>query len=358
MKQYKKLMQKCINLAKKGIGKAEPNPYVGAIVYDEKENKIISSGFHAKFGSNHAEVNAINNARGNTKDKTIIVNLEPCCHFGKTPPCADLIIKSGFKKVVIAQYDVNPKVQKKGIEKLKKAGIEVIEGVLEKEAKELNKVFEKNVVKNKPYVVLKTATTLDSKIALANKKSKWITSEKSREFVQKMRYNFARQNGAIMSASGTILNDNPKLNIRYKKTNLKLTRIIFDPNNKIPLDYNVFNNDGARIILINNKIKSYPNYIENIFFDNDFDKLFKTLYKMGIFSIMVEAGCAFNTLLLKNKEVDEIYQFIAPKIFGGGYNFIDGLDFDEINEAISIKDMKIKKIDTDFLLSGKIIYNK
>lgn len=175
MNKYKKLMQKCINLAKKAQGKNIPNPYVGAIVYDEKEDKIISCGYHEKYGQAHAEVNAIKNANGNTKGKTIIVNLEPCSHWGKTPPCADLIIKSGFKKAIIATLDLN-KQATGGLEKLQNAGIETVLGVLEKEAKDLNKVFFKNTLTKKPYIMLKIASTLDGKIALDNGKSKWITN--------------------------------------------------------------------------------------------------------------------------------------------------------------------------------------
>ena len=231
---YEKLMLKCLKIAKKGMGHVLPNPMVGAIVYDEAKKEIISVGYHQKYGQAHAEVNAIKNANGNTKGKTIIVNLEPCSHYGKTPPCADLIIESGFKKVVIAMSDPNKKATG-GIEKLMKAGIEVVCGVLEQEAKELNKVFIKNIIQKKPYIMLKTATTLDAKIALENGKSKWITNEKSRNFVQKLRSEYQ----AIMSATGTILADNPRLNTRLKGKKSPI-RIIFDPNNKIPLDFNVF----------------------------------------------------------------------------------------------------------------------
>ena len=170
-------MRKCFALAKRSNGKNMPNPYVGAIVYDEEKKEIISVGYHKEYGKSHAEVEAINNAKGNTKNKTLIVNLEPCSHWGKTPPCADLIIKSGFKKVVVAMADVNPIVRYNGVKKLKDASIEVVLGVLEDEAKELNKVFIKNILTKKPYVMLKIATTLDGKIATIKNKSKWITNE-------------------------------------------------------------------------------------------------------------------------------------------------------------------------------------
>lgn len=348
MKTYKKLMQKCINLAKKAQGKNMPNPYVGAIVFDEDKNEIISCGYHKKYGEAHAEVNAIKNANNNTKGKTIVVNLEPCAHYGKTPPCADLIIKSGFKRVIIAIADPNKKASG-GIKKLKDAGIEVITGVLEKEARELNKVFIKNIETKKPYIMLKSAATLDGKIALNNGKSKWITNEKARSYVHKLRNEYQ----AIMSASGTILADNPQLNTRLKNKKSPI-RIIFDPNNKIPLNYNVFKNDGNRIILINNSKIKIPNHIEQINFNGNFSDLFKKLYELGIYSIMIEAGCGFNSELLKHNEIDEINLFLAPKIFGGGLNFVDGFDFKEINEAIQIEDIKIKQFDNNLLINGKI----
>ncbi len=347
-KIYKKLMRKCFALAKRSNGKNMPNPYVGAIVYDEEKKEIISVGYHKEYGKSHAEVEAINNAKGNTKNKTLIVNLEPCSHWGKTPPCADLIIKSGFKKVVVAMADVNPIVRYNGVKKLKDASIEVVLGVLEDEAKELNKVFIKNILTKKPYVMLKIATTLDGKIATIKNKSKWITNEKSRLEVQKLRSSYQ----AIMSASGTILADNPRLNVRLKNKKSPI-RIIFDPNNKIPLDYNVFQNDGVRKILINNSKIPLREDIEQINFTS-FDELFKKLYEMKIYSIMVEAGQGLNSLLLKNNEVDEINHFFAPKIFGSGMNFADNILIDEVNEAIELENIKIKRFDDNFLINGRI----
>ncbi len=357
-KIYKKLMQKCFDISLLSKGENMPNPYVGAIVYDEDKNEIISSGYHKKYGQAHAEVNAIENAKGNTKNKTLIVNLEPCSHYGKTPPCADLIIKSGFKKVIAAMYDVNPEVRTNGIKKLQNAGIQVEVGILEEKAKDLNKVFIKNMTEKKPYLMLKTATTLDSKIANLNKESKWITNKKSRAFVQKLRNEYC----AIMTASGTVLKDNPRLNVRIKNGKNPI-RIIFDPNNKLDFEnlwknYNVFNNDNTRIILINNSKIKTPNYIEKIEFDGNFDELFKNLYKKNIYSIMTEAGQGFNSLLFKNKEIDEINHFIAPKIFGSGLDFVEGIECLDINSCIKLEKIKIKKFFDngyeDILINAKV----
>ena len=347
--KYQKLMKRCIALAKKSRGKNIPNPYVGAIVYDEERDLIISEGYHKQYGKNHAEVNAIQNANGNTKGKTLIVNLEPCSHYGKTPPCADLIIKSGFKKVVVGMEDVNPVVKSNGIKKLKNAGIEVIEGVIEEECKKLNKIFIKNMLFKKPYIMLKTATTLDGKIATETKKSKWITNELSRNYVQNLRASYQ----AIMTASGTIIADNPKLTVRLKNKKSPI-RIIFDPNNKLNFNYNVFNDDGVEIILINNSDIETPKHIKKIPFKN-FDDLFKTLYKMNIYSVMVEAGSGLNSILLKEKEIDEINQFISNQIFGSGKTFVEGIKSDNIKNCIKLKDIEIKRFEDNFLINGKII---
>ncbi len=341
-------MKKCFKLALKAKGKNIPNPYVGSVVYDEIEDRIISFGFHSAYGSPHAEVEAIKNANNNTKNKTLVVNLEPCSHYGKTPPCADLIIESGIKKVVVGILDPNPLVQGRGIEKLKKAGIEVVVGVLEDEAYELNKVFIKNITTKTPYIMLKSAITLDSKIATIEKKSKWITNEKARLEVQKLRSEYQ----AIMSGSGTILEDNPRLNVRIKNKKNPI-RIIFDPNNKIPLNYNVFNSDNTRIILVNNSNIKTPTWIEKIPFSN-FSNLFYTLYKMGIYSIMVESGAGFNSELLKNSFIDEINLFFAPKIFGSGLDFVKGLNTKEVSDCIEVEIKKIKKIEDNFLVNGRI----
>ena len=336
-------MKKCFALALKSKGQNLPNPYVACIIFDEKTNEIISTGLHKKFGENHAERNAILNSKKDVKGKTLIVNLEPCTHFGKTPPCADLIIESGIKKVVIAMRDVYPIVRGKGVKKLKNAGIEVVERILEDEARELNKIFIKNQTQKKPYVMTKIASTLDFKIAKEKNNMTVITNEKSHLFVQKLRSEYQ----AIMTGSGTVLADNPRLNVRLKNKKSPV-RIIFDPNNKLDFKYNVFKNDGVRIILINNSNVKVPDYIEKITFEN-FDKLFLNLYKKGIYSIMVESGQGLNSELFKNKEIDEINYFIAPKIFNKGVNFLNNTG------EISFKNVKIKNIDDDILINAKTV---
>lgn len=339
-----KYIKMCFSLAKKGKNNVLPNPMVGSLIV--KEGRIISKGYHKKYGEFHAERNAILNAKEDLEGATIYVNLEPCSHFGKTPPCADLIIEKKIKRVVFSSFDKNPKVD--GVKKLKEAGIEVLGGVLEKEGDELNKVFFKNITKKIPYIALKTATTLDSKIATENYNSKWITGDSSRLEVMKLRSLYQ----AIITGSNTVLYDNPKLTSRIKG-GINPIRIIMDKKGQIPFNYNVFEDDGTRIILIDNTKRKCPSHVEKIGFSN-INELLKTLFNMGIYSILIESGRGLNSAFLKEKCVDEIYHFIAPKILGGGINFIDGFNPKKIDDGLIAYDLKIKKFEPDIMLNYKL----
>ena len=339
-----KYIKMCFSLAKKGKNNVLPNPMVGSLIV--KEGRIISKGYHKKYGEFHAERNAILNAKENLEGATIYVNLEPCSHFGKTPPCADLIIEKKIKRVVFSSFDKNPKVD--GAKKLKEKGIEVLGGVLEKEGDELNKVFFKNITKKIPYIALKTATTLDSKIATENYDSKWITGDSSRLEVMKLRSLYQ----AIITGSNTVLYDNPKLTSRIKG-GINPIRIIMDKKGQIPFNYNVFEDDGTRIILIDNTKRKCPSHVEKIGFSN-INELLKTLFNMGIYSILIESGRGLNSAFLKEKCVDEIYHFIAPKILGGGINFIDGFNPKKIDDGLIAYDLKIKKFEPDIMLNYKL----
>ena len=339
-----KYIKMCFSLAKKGKNNVLPNPMVGSLIV--KEGRIISKGYHKKYGEFHAERNAILNAKEDLEGATIYVNLEPCSHFGKTPPCADLIIEKKIKRVVFSSFDKNPKVD--GVKKLKEEGIEVLGGVLEKEGDELNKVFFKNITKKIPYIALKTATTLDSKIATENYNSKWITGDSSRLEVMKLRSLYQ----AIITGSNTVLYDNPKLTSRIKG-GINPIRIIMDKKGQIPFNYNVFEDDGTRIILIDNTKRKCPSHVEKIGFSN-INELLKTLFNMGIYSILIESGRGLNSAFLKEKCVDEIYHFIAPKILGGGINFIDGFNPKKIDDGLIAYNLKIKKFEPDIMLNYKL----
>ncbi len=353
MEKYEQLMKMCLDLASKYRFEVAPNPMVGAIVYDENEDKIISQGVHEKYGENHAERNAILAASDcDFSDKTLIVNLEPCTHQGKTPPCADLIIEKGFKKVVIGMYDPNPIVCSQGVMKLKNAGIEVVTGVLEDECRELNKVFIKNVTKKLPYVLVKIATTFDSKIVTQGGESKWITGEASRAYVQKLR----AKSFAILSGSGTILADNPALTCRIKGER-NPDRIIIDRHGKISFDYQVFRDDGARVFLAtNNMDRDFPKNVIPIAFAN-FRDLFSKLYNYGIYSILVETGKTMLTAIVKQEMADEIYKFVSPKIFGTGLDFVGNLGVYKISDSYNLEFCDMEKVEEDVLIKAKFRYD-
>lgn len=356
--QYKRLMRRCIKLAKKGEGRVSPNPLVGAVIFDDDFN-IISEGYHQKYGENHAERNAILKTNVDLKGKSIIVNLEPCSHYGKTPPCADLIIEKGIKKVIIGMLDPNPIVCGNGVKKLKEAGIEVIVGILERECRELNKFFLKDFLEKKPYITIKTATTLDGKIATKTGSSKWITDEASRLEVQKLRNRY----DAILTSSKTVIKDNPSLTCR-KKNGRNPVRIILDTNLTTPVDSKVYI-DNAKIIVVtgenisDEKIKKYS---ENIKFIKcklknghiDLNIAVKLIYQEGIKSILVESGSILNKAFVEENLADNLIQFIAPKILGDkeGVSFIEGFERFKISECNNLNITSTKRLKNDIMLIG------
>lgn len=330
-----KYIKECLRLALKGKGKVLPNPMVGCVVLD-KEGKVISKGYHHKYGQNHAERDALLKLKNNEEaGGTLYVNLEPCSHFGKTPPCVDLIIERKLKRVVIAMKDVNPKVD--GISKLKNAGIEVTCGILKDEAEFLNRIFIKNMTQKMPYVVLKTAVTLDGKISTHNGDSKWITSEEARKEVYKMRSEF----DCIMTSSNTVIADDPKMEHKFK--------CILDTNKRISKSAKIFEQGEIYVAskentpLKNGKI--------------DIKSVLKELYKKGICTVFVECGGTLAGAMLKNNLIDEVYQFIAPKILNDntGKSSFNG---DRINKISQTKNLKIYAVDhfgEDILLKCKVL---
>ena len=304
------LMRKCIELAKRGAGSVSPNPLVGCIVLDAHGNEI-SSGFHEKYGGNHAERNALQGVEA--KGGTLIVNLEPCSHNGKTLPCTDLIIEKGIKRVVIGMRDPNPLVN--GVKQLREAGIDVIEGILEDECQRLNEIFIVNQTEHRTFVALKTATTLDGKTATANGSSKWITSEAARTEVRNIRQRY----DAIMTTSATILADDPTMEHKRK--------IILDRNSRLT---------GNEKIFQKGKIIRHCERSEAI-------QLLKTLYEQGIMSVLIEAGGRFNGEMLQY--TDKIYHFIAPKITGDN-SAKSCFDFRKITDINDCLDFRINSIET------------
>lgn len=339
---YENYMKKCIELAKNGEGQTSPNPMVGCVVLDKNENEI-STGYHHKYGDNHAERDALLKLHnGEEKGGTLIVNLEPCSHHGKTPPCADLIIERGLKKVVIGMQDVNPIVAGNSINKLQKAGIEVISGIMEEECKKLNEIFIKNMTQNKCFIAIKTATTLDGKIATSNGSSKWITSSAAREKVKEIRNCY----DAIMTTSSTILADNP--------TMLHRKKIILDRRLKTNLEAPIYKN--GEIYLFNETLDMFEggvNFIKTPVKANklDLEFVFERAYELGIKSILIESGGILNGSVLKY--TDKIYHFIAPKITGDNsslscFNF---QKINDINNSLNFKIETIEHFEPDILLT-------
>ena len=330
-----KYMKMCLSLAKKGRGKVLPNPLVGCVVLDKNGN-IVSKGYHKKYGENHAERDALTKLKNNeAKGGTLYVNLEPCSHYGKTPPCTDIIIEHKIKKVVLGMPDPNKKVD--GINILKKAGIEVVEGVLREDAEFLNRIFIKNMTKKMPYLVLKTATTMDGKIGTRNGDSKWITSEKSRKEVYKIRNEF----DCILTSSNTVIADNPCMKHKFK--------CILDKNSRIPETSQILKQGEIFVATKENT----PLKNDEL----DLEVVLKELYKKGVCSVFAECGGKLAGALLKEKLVDEIYQFIAPKILNdnSGMSAFNGDNADFISSCINLKIYDIKHFGEDILIKSIVL---
>ena len=357
-------MKRALDLAKLGEGYTSPNPLVGAVIV--KNGKIIGEGYHEKYGENHAEVNAFLNAKEDVKGAEMYVTLEPCSHKGKTPPCADRIVKEGIKKVFIAMKDPNPLVSGKGINILEKNNIKVTTAILEKEAKELNEIFIKYITEDKPFCILKTAMTLDGKIATSTGDSKWISNEISRNHVHEIRYKVS----AIMVGIGTVLSDDPMLTTRLEnKKGLDPLRIVVDTEGKIPIDSKILNLKSKSKTLIATTDKINPVKLAKLREKNaevlltplkndkvDLPYLFNYLAEQGIDSILVEGGATLNESLFKEKLVDKVITFIAPKIVGGAdaKTPVSGEGFKYIKDAVKLQNIRTDKFDDDIMITGYV----
>lgn len=329
-------MQRCIELAIKGSGCVSPNPLVGCVIV--KNGKVIAEGYHKKYGENHAERNAINSAlrKGiSLKGAELYVNLEPCAHTGKTPPCADYIIQHKFKRIIIGIRDPYHLVAGKGIKKLKQAGIKVITGVLQNECKEVNKFFFKYIQTGLPYVMIKAAQTLDGKIADHKYQSKWISSSESRRLVHRLRSVY----DAVLVGSNTVKYDDPELTVRAVKGRDPF-RLVIDPLLQLSLGKKLFNKGADKTIIFTsknaNKRKSAQLVKKGAIVitcrtKNGILDINEVLWKssaLGITSIMVEGGALTYNEFIKRNFVDEFMLFIAPKIMGKGISaFNNGFDF-------------------------------
>jgi len=345
-------MKIALQLAKKRKGYTHPNPTVGAVVV--KHGRILGIGYHEKAGSPHAEVMALSQAGGNVSGSTLYVTLEPCTHYGRTPPCTDLIIEKKVARVVIATLDPNPFVAGKGVEKLRKHGISVDVGVMEKEAKELNEDFFTYITKRRPYITLKWAQTIDGKLATSDGSSKWLTSFESRELA----HTFRREATAVLVGIKTVLSDNPQLTVRYVPTEKQPIRIVIDPKLEIPTDAKIVVDKSAEtwiITLMEGKKKELLEKLGVRVFtlkDLKLPNLMKFLFQKEIMHLMVEGGAYTLSQFIKEKLYDRVCVFVAPKLMGDGKSF-ENFGVKRAEELKAMKLVEVKKIGEDVLLVYK-----
>jgi len=359
IKDLESYMKIALDLAKIRKGLTHPNPTVGAVIV--KDGKIIGKGYHIKAGMPHAEREAIKDAKEkgyDLKGSTMFVTLEPCCHYGRTPPCTNAIIEEGISEVVIGTLDKNPVVKGQGVNILKSHGIKVITGVLEKECEKINEDFFTYIKEKRPFVHLKVAQSFDGKIATKTGDSKWITSEKSRQFAHQLR----KEASAILIGTNTALKDNPALTVRHVKTEKQPVRILIDKRLKVPPTYNIYNNE-AKTIVITSKLASQENLkrlsekenVEIVFLDLDenekfkIDDILKTLYEREMVHLLVEGGRGVIADFIKERKFDKISIFTAPLLIGDdGISWLDYFGIEKIQDSLKLKVEDFKVLDKDF----------
>jgi len=357
-----KFIREALNLARKGKGKVQPNPLVGSVIV--KNGEIIGKGYHACFGKEHAEVAAIRDAGENTRGATLYVNLEPCCHHGKTPPCTDAIIRAGIKRVVVGMVDPNPLVNMQGIETLRQAGIDVTYGVEKEACENLNRTFVKYIKQKLPYVTLKIAQTLDGRIATRTGHSQWITSEPARRLAHRLR----ADNDAIIIGIGTALADDPKLTVRMVHGKNPL-RVIVDSRLRTPLASKILNDAQTHQTILatisddaekTKAIKSTGAHVWR--FDADdcgkvpLKGLLEKIAQARMSSVLIEGGAELATSFLKLQLVDRLVVALAPKILGQGKEAIADLDILSVDDSLQLKNWKLTKLGPDIVVDGEIIY--
>ena len=361
-----KYMRLAMQLAGNAIGRTSPNPLVGAVIV--KDNRVVGCGWHRKAGTPHAEVHALNQAGELAQGADVYVTLEPCAHYGKTPPCSKALVEAKVKNVYGGLLDVNPKVAGKGFKILEDAGIHVEYGFLQDELRKQNEVFFKWIEHKKPFIVLKAAMTLDGKIATATGQSKWITNETSRAYGYKLRDIY----DGIMVGIKTVIEDNPMLTARVDGGKNPI-RIVVDSSLKIDINANVVQDKSAKTIVATTDkadkdkiLKLQAQDVDVIVVDKDendkvdIEKLLDILGQQNICSILVEGGATLSGSFVAKKLVDKVYFFIAPKIVGGkeAKTPVAGIGILNLQEALALKDIQIEKLEEDFLIIGRVDKDK
>ena len=347
-------MRQALSLAVRGTGKTSPNPRVGCVIV--RSGEVIGQGWHDYYGGPHAEVNAVRNAGGEICGATVYVTLEPCCHYGKTPPCADMLAEHGAARVVVGMEDPNPVVNCKGLSFLKSQGIECISGVLENECRWLNRGFIRRMRNGRPWVTIKSGASLDGNISLADGSSKWITNELSREKVHMLR----AECDAVLTGAGTICSDNPRLNVRDAEGRTPM-RVLLDRKLSSPADAAFF--EGENIVVFTGKdapadkidkmesrgisvirIEANP--------EAEIDFVMKKLCEFGVNYLLVEAGSRLTSSVISSGYADELALFTAPKILGNGTHFSEHIRIESIDKSVALKDMRCDTSGTDLFIRG------
>jgi len=351
-------MRRALELARRGLGRTSPNPMVGAVLV--KDGRVIGEGWHREAGAPHAEVEAIAAASEPVEGATLYVNLEPCSHFGRTPPCTDAILSSRIKRVVCAMEDPNPLVSGRGIETLRRNGVEVEVGLLRGEAEKLNEVFVKYITTGYPFVTLKLAQTLDGRIAAPDGSSKWISSEASRMLVQRMR----SESDAVLVGINTVIVDNPRLNVRTGGRSP--VKIVLDSRLRIPTSSRVFS-DGNLVVVTTDQAS--PERIEIVKGRGadvwivpssdgrtDIRSVLREAAKRELSSVLIEGGSEVAASALRAKAVDRIVFFIAPKIMGDGVGSVGDMGIRDVSGCIGLRDVEVEVIGDDLLYKARPAY--
>lgn len=362
MQEKEKYMQRVLELAAQGMGKTSPNPMVGCVVV--KNGKVISEGFHEQYGGFHAERNALLKCGTEAEGADLYVNLEPCCHQGKTPPCTDIIIEKKIKRVFVGCLDSNPLVAGKGIKILEGHGIEVETGILEKECRALNEVFFHYIETGMPFVAMKYAMTLDGKIACETGDSKWVTGECARNKVQQLR----NQYRGIMAGIGTVLADNPMLNCRIPQGRNPI-RIICDSQVRIPENSQIVTTapeqetilaycqgDSEKIARLKQQGLHMLPVSKNKQGQLNLKELMQKLAEQKIDSILLEGGGTLNASMLSEQLVQRVYAFIAPKLVAGATakSPIEGNGIEKMQDAIKLQNVETIIYGEDIYITGRV----
>jgi diaminohydroxyphosphoribosylaminopyrimidine deaminase / 5-amino-6-(5-phosphoribosylamino)uracil reductase len=358
MEYSEKYFHHAYQLAEKGRGRTSPNPFVGAVLV--KDDKVIGTGYTQAYGQDHAEVQAIKAAKSQCRGADLYVTLEPCSHFGATPPCADLIIKNGIKRVFIGMKDPNPLVKGKGIQKLKEAGIEIIQGIWKDKIEKQLESYIIYITQKRPFIFMKSAVTLDGKIADNKGNSRWISGEESRIYTHHLR----QEADAVVTGIGTVLADNPLLNVRLPEVFKQPLRVVLDPVLQVPIQSDIVQTAREFPTLLiksseyanqkkEDKLKELGLNIEAVSplpEGLDLKAVSNLLYDMKKMQVMIEAGPRLCSSFLRHSLVDKLFYFMAPKIIGGKHILFDDVGVEDLADSIDFHIDELKKIGQDILV--------